>query len=52
MKYHSNKAERKKISKEDSMKYRKMSYEEVKQYLSDAWNPAEITYISKQTKLM
>lgn len=51
MKYHSNKAERKKISKEASMKYRDMSFEEVKQYLPDAWNPAEITKVDKQTTL-
>ena len=51
MKYHSNKAERKKISKEASMKYRDMTFEEVKKYLPDAWNPAEVTKVDKQTTL-
>ncbi len=44
-----------KISKEKSLEYRYMEYDEVKQYLDDAWNPAEVNYIkkdSKQTQLM
>lgn len=45
MDYHSRKAERKKISKEDSMKYREMNYEEAKKFLSDAWSPAFPHYI-------
>ena len=52
MKYHSNKSERKKISKEDSMRFREMEYDEVKKYLPDAWNPAEVCKVDKQTKLM
>lgn len=54
MQFYSNKAERMKISKEESMEYRDMSFDEVKKYLDDAWNPAEITYIadSKQTRLI
>lgn len=49
MAYYSNAAERKKIPKEDSLKFRSMSFEEVKNYLSDAWNPLEINY-PKHTK--
>lgn len=54
MKYHSYKAERKKISKEESMKYRYMDFEDAKKFLTDAWNPAEphlINVKSKQTTL-
>ena len=46
MTYHSYKAERKKISKEESMKYRDMDYEEAKKYLSDAWTPAKPHYVN------
>lgn len=42
MNYYSNMAERKKISKEESLKYRNMDFEEVISYLSDAWNPLEL----------
>ena len=57
MSYHSRQAELKKISKEDSMKIRTMSYEEVLKtdIIDDAWNPAEPYYIkneSKQDKLL
>ena len=44
MDYYSNAAERKKISKKDSLRFRSMSFEEAKNYLSDAWNPLEINY--------
>ena len=37
--YHSSILERKKIPKEESNKYRKMDYDEVKKYLPDAWSP-------------
>ena len=50
MKYHSHKAERKKISKEESMLYRDMDYDEAKKFLSDAWNPAEPHYIKNKSK--
>lgn len=42
MKYYSNMAERKKISKSKSLEYRHMNYQEAKKFLHDAWNPAEI----------
>ena len=52
MQYHSRKAEIKKISKEDSMKIRALSYEEVLKtdVIDDAWNPAEPHYIKKKPK--
>ena len=50
MKYHSGKAERKKISKEESMRVRELDYDEAKKILSDAWNPAEPHYIEKKSK--
>ena len=37
--FHSTLLERKKVSQEDSYKYRKMKYDEVKKYLPDAWSP-------------
>ena len=50
MSYHSRMAERKKISKEESMAVREMSYEEAKKILKDAWNPAEPHYIKKDSE--
>ena len=50
MKYHSRLAERKKISKEESMEIRELSYEEAKKRVKDAWNPAEPHYIEKESK--
>lgn len=50
MKYHSNKAERKKISKEESMRYKPMDFETVKKFLDDAWNPAQPHYINKKVE--
>ena len=50
MSYHSRKAELKKISKEDSMRFREMDYEEAKEYLSDAWSPAIPHYIQIKDK--
>ena len=50
MKYHSYKAERKKISKEESMKYRDMDFKDAKKFLTDAWNPAEPHYINQKSK--
>ena len=52
MAYHSRKAEIKKISKEDSMKIRTLSYEEVLKtnIIDDAWNPAEPYFIKKESK--
>ena len=52
MSYHSRKAEIKKISKEDSMKIRSLSYEEVLKtdIIDDAWNPAKPHYIKKEPK--
>ena len=52
MSYHSKEAEIKKISKEDSMKIRTLSYEEVLKtdIIHDAWNPAEPCYIKKEPK--
>ncbi|WP_296885490.1 cobalamin-dependent protein [uncultured Methanobrevibacter sp.] len=37
--YHSSILERKKISQNQSQKYRNMGYDEVKKYLPDAWTP-------------
>ena len=54
MPYHSRMAELKKISKEDSMKIRNMSFEEVVEsgIVDDAWNPAVPHKLkSKQTTL-
>ena len=47
MSYHSRKAEIKKISKEDSMKIRNMTFDEVvaSGIVDDAWNPREPHYI-------
>lgn len=52
MAYHSRKAEIKKISKEDSMFIRNLSYEEVLKtnIVDDAWNPAEPYYIKNESK--
>ena len=52
MQYHSRKAEIKKISKEDSMKIRALSYEEVLKtdVIDDAWTPAEPHYIKNKPK--
>lgn len=50
MKYHSYKAERKKISKEESMKYRDMDFDNAKKFLTDAWNPAEPHYMNQKSK--
>ena len=47
MPYHSRKAEIKKISKEDSMKIRNMTFDEVvaSGIVDDAWNPRKPHYI-------
>ena len=47
MDYHSRKAEIKKISKEDSMKIRNMTFDEVvaSGIVDDAWNPRKPHYI-------
>lgn len=50
MKYHSRMAERKKISKEESMKVRELDYDDAKKILKDAWNPAEAHHIKKESK--
>lgn len=50
MSYHSRLAERKKISKEESMEIRELSYEDAKKRIKDAWNPAEPHYIEKESK--
>ena len=45
--YYSTDMERKRIPKDLTIKYKKLSYEQcgnVKKYLKDAWNPAEIHY--------
>lgn len=39
--FHSSTLERKKVSQEESKKYRKMNYNKVKKYLEDAWTPFE-----------
>lgn len=41
-KYYSADMERKRISKDMTNEYKKLSYEEAKRYLKDAWNPAVI----------
>ena len=43
MNYHSYLAEHKKISKEDSLKFRYMEFDEIEKYVPDAWNPKEFT---------
>ena len=43
-KYYSADMERKRISKDMTNEYKKLSYEEAKGYLKDAWNPAVIHY--------
>lgn len=50
MKYHSRKAEIKKISKEDSMKIRNMTFDEVvvSGIVDDAWDPSEPYVIKKK----
>lgn len=52
MAYHSRQAELKKISKEDSMLIRTLSYEEVLEtdIIDDAWNPAEPHFIKKDSR--
>lgn len=50
MKYHSSKAERKKISKEESIKYKSMNFESAKKFLTDAWSPAKPHYINQNSK--
>ena len=52
MAYHSRQAEIKKISKEESMMIRNLSYEEVLKtnIIDDAWNPAEPLLIKKKSK--
>ncbi len=56
MNYYSRFAENKKISKEDSLKFRDMSFDEVKNYLSDAWDPTVVHCVeedsSKQLRLI
>lgn len=37
--YHSSLLERKKIPKDEASKYREMNYDEVKNYIPDAWSP-------------
>ena len=50
MKYHSRQAELKKITKEESMEIRKLSYKKVLEtnIIDDAWNPAEYCPIKKR----
>jgi hypothetical protein len=42
--YYSAKLERKKISKDEIVKYKKLEFNEASKYLDDAWNPAELHY--------
>ena len=39
--FHSRSLESKRIPKEKAREYRKMSYDEIKDILNDAWNPNE-----------
>lgn len=52
MSYHSRKAELKKISKEDSMKIRTMTYDEVlmSNIVDDAWDPSKPYFIKKESQ--
>lgn len=52
MSYHSRKAELKKISKEDSMKIRAMTYAEVLKtdIIDDAWDPSKPYFIKKESQ--
>lgn len=42
--YYSADMERKRLSQEEITKYKKLPYEKAKEYVKDAWNPAEIHY--------
>ena len=45
--YYSADIERKRISKKEAIKYKKMDYEEAKNYVKDAWNPYESVLLMK-----
>lgn len=42
--YYSPSMERMRIPTDSAIKYKKLPYEEAKEYLADAWNPAEVHY--------
>ena len=42
--YYSADIERKRMPKEEVIKYKKLPYKEAKKYVKDAWDPAEIHY--------
>ena len=46
--FHSPALERKKIPQDKAGEYRKMSYEEIKDILDDAWNPNEFHFLDKE----
>jgi len=46
--YYSADIERKRISKEEATKYKKMEFEEAKNHVKDAWNPSVIHYNIKE----
>ena len=46
--YHSSILERKKIPQEKASEYRKMTYDEVKDHLPDAWSPFKFHKASEQ----
>jgi len=46
--YYSADIERKRIPKEEIIKYKKLPYKEAKKYVKDAWDPAEIHYEDKR----
>jgi len=46
--YYSADIERKRIPKEEVIKYKKLHYNEAKKYVKDAWNPKEIHYENKR----
>ena len=48
IRYYSANIERKRISKEDAIKYKHMEYEKAKKYVIDAWNPSITHYNIKQ----
>lgn len=52
IKYYSNLAERKKISKSKSLEYRNMEFKIVKKYLRDAWDPGQFHKVGIQKKLI
>lgn len=45
--YYSADIERKRISKKEAIKYKKMDFEEAKKYLTDAWNPSAISSVNQ-----